>query len=306
MSSLATNLSLHRTALLSLSVGVAVIVCTAFISNQAAVAQGQAEGQQKKPAAAPAAWRFGPPTTGGAMAPESRSPKYSAEGFEEDVLLVKATSKAGRDDIQEAMQQINGTVIDTFGSEKEMYLKIKVGPGQLAETEKKLREMKLKPKESERSKDSQATSANKEEKNLFECVQRNWQARAQDIVINDPFRTLQPYLATIRTYAAWEQKGRQAAPVAVLDTGTNVRFRDLSGRCGGGVDAIKWRYGQRDGHGHGTACASILGAIPNNRWQIAGASFDAFMDPIKVLKDNGSGDDWDIVWRQPFLPATTV
>jgi subtilisin family serine protease len=117
----------------------------------------------------------------------------------------------------------------------------------------------------------------------------------------------------ISALRAWTlNKGSKQIKVAVIDTGVDynhpdlrdqmwVNERELNGTKGvdddgnGYVDDI---YGHdfsnddgdpMDGHGHGTHCAGVIGAIHNNQTGIAGVMPNVTLVAIKFLSDSGSG-----------------
>jgi len=117
----------------------------------------------------------------------------------------------------------------------------------------------------------------------------------------------------INALRAWAiNKGSKQIKIAVIDTGIDYRHpelreqmwvntRELRGTKGvdddgnGYIDDI---YGAdfynndgdpMDGHGHGTHCAGVIGAVHNNQIGIAGVMSDVSLVAIKFLSDSGSG-----------------
>lgn len=138
------------------------------------------------------------------------------------------------------------------------------------------------------------------ESGLFEMVMPNWllmpAGSAPDAPgggrgpANDPFRTQQWHLDTIRAEAAWSAAtGNPSVVVAFVDTGIDLDHPDLASRlvpgfnvasgfpvpqsAGGAVDDIS---------GHGTVVAGVAAAITDNGLGIAGVGYDLSIMPIRV------------------------
>jgi subtilisin family serine protease len=118
--------------------------------------------------------------------------------------------------------------------------------------------------------------------------------------------------ADIRAVSAWETTtGDSSVVVAVIDTGIRFDHPEFAGRIwtnpdeiadndldddgNGFVDDVhgpNYVYPAlepRDDNGHGTACASIIGASANNGRQMAGLDWSCRLMPIKVLGQTGVG-----------------
>lgn len=91
--------------------------------------------------------------------------------------------------------------------------------------------------------------------------------------------------------------------IAVIDSGIDDNHPDLQGRLVPGYNPIS-SYGNPnytdDDMGHGTFVAGIAGATGNNGIGIAGMDWHARLMPIKVISEDGTGDEFDamegIVW----------
>lgn len=78
-------------------------------------------------------------------------------------------------------------------------------------------------------------------------------------------------------------------PVAILDTGVDPCHPDLVGNLKGGVNlTAKGNKPPKDGHGHGTHVAGIIGAALNG-FGVVGVAPEAWLYAVKVLGDDGSG-----------------
>ncbi len=93
------------------------------------------------------------------------------------------------------------------------------------------------------------------------------------------------------TDLAWDiTTGDSSVIIAILDTGVN-EHSELSGRLVDGYDYVYQDDNPNDVQGHGTACAGIAAAKGNNNSGIAGGCWDCSVMPVKVLGDDGYGED---------------
>ncbi|MBY8871819.1 S8 family serine peptidase [Micromonospora sp. PLK6-60] len=117
---------------------------------------------------------------------------------------------------------------------------------------------------------------------------------------NDPgyYYGDQNYLKSLRLPQAWDvSKGSTAQVIAVLDSGVRTTHEDLTGRTVPGYNAITnstTTASFQDDFGHGTLVAGIAAANTNNSKGIAGAAWTARVMPVKVLNNQGSGNDSNI------------
>lgn len=97
---------------------------------------------------------------------------------------------------------------------------------------------------------------------------------------------------TVNTYAAWGvTTGSRQVQVAVLDSGIQEDHPDLGGR----VTSYDIGLGTGDEHGHGTHVAGIIGATMNNGIGGAGIAPNVSIMGIRVLDEEGYGEDYDII-----------
>ncbi|HZE88638.1 MAG TPA: S8 family serine peptidase, partial [Verrucomicrobiae bacterium] len=109
--------------------------------------------------------------------------------------------------------------------------------------------------------------------------------------------------ADINALKAWDlTTGSLAVVVAVLDTGIDRTRGDLSSRLlPGGMDFIHNNI-PIDDNGHGTAVASVIGAVGNNGSKMTGVAWKVSLLPIKVCDAIGQcpesaieqGIDWAV------------
>lgn len=80
--------------------------------------------------------------------------------------------------------------------------------------------------------------------------------------------------------------------VAVLDTGVDATHPDLTGRVLTGWNSMNTALpGTGDPNGHGTHVAGIIAATSGNGIGVAGMAPNVQILPVKVLDENGNGDD---------------
>ena len=105
---------------------------------------------------------------------------------------------------------------------------------------------------------------------------------------NDTYFSNQWALNKIQIIPAWNTTHTSAnIKVAVEDTGIDTSRLDLADRV---VKRANFTTDtDTDDYGHGTAVASIISAIVNNKTGISGASYDAHLISVKVLDKNGQG-----------------
>ncbi len=113
---------------------------------------------------------------------------------------------------------------------------------------------------------------------------------------NDAEYQQQWAMSTVQAPAAWDTTTGEGKPVtvAVIDTGIDLQHPDLQDHVVPGLDMIAKTDKGRDGNGHGTHVAGIVGAVANNGKGIAGMNWGARLMPIRVMGADGSGADVDI------------
>jgi len=88
---------------------------------------------------------------------------------------------------------------------------------------------------------------------------------------------------------AWKHSQGEGVRIAVLDTGCDLDHPDLNDNLEEGYNALNPKKKPWDGNGHGTHVIGTLVA-ENNDIGVVGVAPKAKVLPIKVLKDDGSGD----------------
>ena len=106
----------------------------------------------------------------------------------------------------------------------------------------------------------------------------------------------QKYLPTVRVDQAWDlSKSAGTQTVAVLDTGVDAGHPDLAGHLLPGYNTFNTALPPTDGYGHGTMVTGIIAAGTGNGIGVAGVAWNAKVRPVKVLDENGSGSDANLI-----------
>lgn len=147
---------------------------------------------------------------------------------------------------------------------------------------------------------------------LVEFAEPNYYRKATALPPNDPLYSQQWAFPAIGIGQAWETAGSNLSPVrvAVLDTGIDLNNEDLKGAIAMNPADPNKVLGKRfytdylgrqdsdsdvqDSTGHGTHISGTIAARTNNDVLIAGISSAAQIMPVKVLGDDGVGDDANI------------
>ena len=109
-------------------------------------------------------------------------------------------------------------------------------------------------------------------------------------VPNDTYYTLQWAMPKISAPTAWDTTtGSTEVTIAIVDTGVDSGQPDLLGRVVAGYDFANSDADPSDDHGHGTACAGVIGANGGNGLGVAGMDWAARLLAVKVLDATGSG-----------------
>jgi thermitase len=89
-------------------------------------------------------------------------------------------------------------------------------------------------------------------------------------------------------------KGNPDVLLAIVDTGIDYKHPDLSAKLAKGYNIIAGNDQVTDGHGHGTHCSGIAGALTNNGVGMAGIAPNNKIFGVKVLSDEGQGTTADV------------
>ncbi len=130
-----------------------------------------------------------------------------------------------------------------------------------------------------------------------EYVEPNYVVKAK-FVPNDPYYAFQWGNQMIRADLAWDKANlvkKSNVIVAVLDTGVNINHEDLKQVTIPGIDLADDKKSTNDVVGHGTHVAGIIAGQADNGTGISGIAPNSKIMPVKVLDDEGNGDDANIV-----------
>jgi len=145
---------------------------------------------------------------------------------------------------------------------------------------------------------SQAISQASSEPGIF-SAQTNNSFTIQDYQLpNDEYYYKQWAPSVMRLPQTWRNaQGSSNVRVAILDTGidyTHVELEGLVDLDSGYNFSSDDETDFMDRQMHGTHVAGIVGAKANNSRGLAGVMWDVEMLPVKVLDDNGMGDEWSV------------
>ncbi|HBF36374.1 MAG TPA: peptidase S8 [Firmicutes bacterium] len=130
-----------------------------------------------------------------------------------------------------------------------------------------------------------------------EYVEPNYVVKAK-FIPNDPYYSFQWGEQMIGVDSAWDKANlvkNATVIVAVLDTGVNDKHPDLKNVTIPGMDFADDKNSTDDRVGHGTHVAGIIAGRTNNGTGISGIANNCLIMPVKVLDDDGNGDDANIV-----------
>jgi thermitase len=126
----------------------------------------------------------------------------------------------------------------------------------------------------------------------------NFQIRAFTAPVDTQALREQYALARVRAEKAWAKAGNRGSKkvvVAVIDTGTDYRHKDLApnvipGYDFAGKDSDPMDETSAQNPGHGTHCSGIIGAAGVVDGGVVGLSPEVSIMPLRFLDKNGGGD----------------
>src|SRR5205809_7484961 len=125
-----------------------------------------------------------------------------------------------------------------------------------------------------------------------ENLTRKWQSTPSDPLYEQQWAL--PKVAWDQAYGTVPLQNGSLINVAILDTGVDATHPDLI--VVAGTSIIDASDGTTDNNGHGTWLAGIVAARTGNGQGIAGVAYDHVqIMPVKVLSDDGYGQDSDII-----------
>lgn len=120
----------------------------------------------------------------------------------------------------------------------------------------------------------------------------DWQIRAVPHALSEVVDWGQTWLGIDKL---WGQTEGDGVKIAILDTGCDLDHPDLDGAILDFQDFTGSPIGARDVAGHGTWCAGYIGARRGNNIGVVGVAPKSKLLIGKVLGDNGSGSDHQIL-----------
>ena len=118
------------------------------------------------------------------------------------------------------------------------------------------------------------------------------------VMVNDTYFPREWHLDRIEAPSAWDiTRGSASVIVAVLDTGIDRDHPEFEGRTLQGYDFVNNDNDPTNDHdmGHGLHTAGLLAANADNGFGVAGVDHRCTILPVKVLDQNNSGTDWNLV-----------
>lgn len=114
-------------------------------------------------------------------------------------------------------------------------------------------------------------------------------------MLSDPLVGGQYAMQITRAREAWEiQAGDPRIKIAVLDEGVDTAHPDLAAAVAGAYDATDDDVYQEPNawDGHGTACAGLAAAVPNNATGISGAGGGCSILAVRIAYSTFNGGPW--------------
>lgn len=185
----------------------------------------------------------------------------------EDQLLIMASGTSDKEDFNDSLQAVHGTVIKTIGDGAMTLYVVQTEKGKANEVQAKL------------SKDENIA-----------MVQRNYRVKLQAAtqpVVNDPFFPQQWNLGALGAPAAWPTSKGKGSVIAVCDSGVPVNGIDLKGKVHAGYDAVNHKDGQTATGNHGAMVASTAACATDNKTNTAAVAPDATVFPMKICDASG-------------------
>lgn len=111
----------------------------------------------------------------------------------------------------------------------------------------------------------------------------------------DPLLGQQYAMTLIKAKQAWKcVHGSQAIKIAILDEGVDTKHEDLRHAIAGGYDGCDNDNFQEPNawDGHGTACAGLAAATPNNLKGIRGVAGGCSLLAVRIAYSNGPDSGW--------------
>jgi subtilisin family serine protease len=111
----------------------------------------------------------------------------------------------------------------------------------------------------------------------------------------DPFLKFQYAARITKSADAWQTTvGSAAVKIAILDEGVDVNHPDLRNAIAGSFDAVDGNTNQQPNpwDAHGTACAGLAAAIPNNAVGVRGMGGGCSLLAVRIALSPSKGANW--------------
>ncbi|MBX9877297.1 MAG: S8 family serine peptidase [Candidatus Obscuribacterales bacterium] len=187
--------------------------------------------------------------------------------YEDDLIMISPNPGADKDDISDALKEVHGTIVHTFGADGHIVYVVKTEKGKLAETEKTL-------------------GKDKNFHGMQRCYRNVLHAVSVLPAPNDPVYAQEWHLRAMQAITAWNISQGAGQIIGVIDTGVNASGRDLSGKVYQGFNGITYSTNTTDNHGHGTMVSTTAAAITNNGFGIASPACRSYIYPTCIAMGN--------------------
>lgn len=131
----------------------------------------------------------------------------------------------------------------------------------------------------------------------FEYIEPDYVAHSlggvnmNDPMLNDPHFPQSWHLPAIEAIQSWSiSRGDEETRICIIDSGIDINHEDLIGNVDiQAYDAITRENTTVDIHGHGTMCAGIVAAKPDNGKGVVGLMWNAHIFSCRFLGEDGHG-----------------
>lgn len=194
--------------------------------------------------------------------------KANSSGSNASGSQVAANDSEGdepKEDLSAAIRSMGGSVVDTIGQGRMTTWVVRFpSTDRFLQAERKL------------VNDSRVKS-----------LQRDYLYRNNQVAVNDPYFASQWYMDALNVLPAWAISKGGTNLLGIVDSGTDIKIGDLSGKSYAGYDAVEDKQSQTDVEGHGTMVATTAAATADNGVGTAGPATLSQIYPVRVGFPNG-------------------
>ncbi len=187
--------------------------------------------------------------------------------YEDDLIMISPNPGADKDDITDALKEVNGTIVNQFGADGHIVYVVKTEKGKLAETEKKL-------------------GKDKNFHGMQRCYRNVLNAVSVTPTTNDPYFSQQWHLKAMKAIEGWSISQGSGQILGIIDTGVNANGRDLRGKVYQGFNGVTFTSNTTDNIGHGTMVSTTAAALNNNGFGIASPAYMSYIYPTNIAFGN--------------------